>query len=65
MSEIKYCVLCKRNVPAAKNFSWPLFLFLCFTGVGPFIYLLWYFIKSRNMCPICKGDALTPVRKEY
>lgn len=51
---VKYCPLCQRSVEPVKKFSWPIFLLLWLTGIGPLIYVVWYFLlASKKFCPIC------------
>jgi hypothetical protein len=54
---MKYCPFCQREVKGTKKFNWFIFLLLCVTGVGGIFYLLWYFAKPSNKCPICGGKT--------
>ena len=51
---MKYCKNCKQNVRATKKFSWFWFLagLVCF-GVGAMVYLVYYWLKPANKCPMC------------
>jgi len=58
MAKIRFCNLCDRNVAATKKFSWAIFLFSALTVIGPILYLLWYFVRPRTLCPICGNNDL-------
>ncbi len=58
--KIRFCNLCERNIAATKKFNWALFLLTFWLfGLG-FIYVVWYFVKSKNRCPICGNTHLLP-----
>lgn len=54
---MRYCVACQRSVRPLKHFSWVAFLLWCLTGIGGFVYLLYYLIFKRRECPICRGKS--------
>jgi len=54
----KYCTLCNRYISPKKQFSWPIFLFLCITGIGGIFYLIWFIFKPKKHCPICGTNRL-------
>lgn len=57
--KIKYCVLCRRQVsPTRSSFS-----IFCFLFLGLLPYLIWYLIKPKNRCPICKSSHLRKLKK--
>jgi hypothetical protein len=62
MAKVRYCVSCEKNVSAEKKFSLPIFLLFCLTGIGGIIYLIWYIVKPRNRCPICRTPGLMPAK---
>jgi hypothetical protein len=59
---IQYCPLCERQVEPIKKFSWGWFLVWCLTGVGGIFYILWYLVKPKNRCPICRAKVGTITR---
>ena len=57
---MKHCIYCQRPVKAARKFSWIWFLIFCLTGIGGFVYLL-YFPFKKKQCPICGGKHFEPI----
>ena len=62
---MRYCIYCNREVKPTKSFNWIVFLLLCVTGIGGIFYLLWYFMKSKNKCPICGGKTKKKEKMNY
>lgn len=60
---VKFCPLCERKVEPVKKFSWPIFLILFLTIGGWLLYLLWFFIFAKRVCPICGTKNLQSVDK--
>lgn len=60
MSDIKYCMLCKRNVQPKRKIGAGSVIAVLLTG---FMWLLVIpFYKKR--CPVCHGDALGPAQMD-
>lgn len=47
------CHKCDKQVNGKKKFNWLLFLVLWVTGIGPFIYLIYYFFMKKHKCELC------------
>ena len=61
MRETKFCNLCNRNVQTKKMFSW--FWFVVpglFTGLMlSVVYLIYYWVIKKPVCPLCESDNLS------
>jgi hypothetical protein len=66
MAGVKYCGNCKRWVTPEKHFSWAIFILgsLFTLGIAGVIYLLYYLIAARGVCPICNSRNWTIAPKE-
>ena len=49
---MKYCESCEQNVQGTKKFNWIFFLLTCWFGIG-IVYLIWYLMKGKDLCPMC------------
>ena len=57
MTSTGYCPHCQQNVLMRReemNIALAIIL-LCFTGIGFFIYLIYYFSKPENYCVHCSS----------
>ena len=55
---IKWCDSCKKEIQPIKKFNWPIFIVLLIcTGVLWIVYLIYYWVKSPDTCPICNQSA--------
>ena len=52
--KMKYCNNCEQYVEPTKKFNVCLFIILLFTLVGWFVYLIYYFCKTKK-CPMCNS----------
>ena len=51
------CNNCGTGVQPTKKFSWFWFIILLLAfGVPGFIYLIYYWTKSKNICPNCNKN---------
>ena len=55
---MKYCQACQQNVAPVKKFSVGWFLLWCLSLIGGFVYIFYYLLKKKNICPICGGKQL-------
>lgn len=64
MVQPKYCLECNKLIEPTKKISVTFIIFsaiLCVIGIGflmLLIYLILYFTKEPDTCPICKGKRL-------
>jgi uncharacterized membrane protein len=63
MTKIRFCNLCERNVGAQKKFNWTIFLLGVLTfGIISTMYLIYYILKSSDICPICGNTKLSSAK---
>ena len=62
---IIYCKLCDRNISPVKFFNWGMFLLLCITGIGGIFYIMWYIVRPKNRCPICRSTKLQGRQQKF
>lgn len=60
-NEIKFCNLCNRNVQLKKTFSWFWFIApgLFTVGMTSVIYLAYYFVVKKAVCPLCGTNNMS------
>jgi len=59
----KHCNDCKRNITPVKKFNWGWFLGGLLTfGIISTLYLIYFIVKGKNVCPICNGKDLAPAK---
>jgi len=56
---MKYCTACNQNVTPTKKFSILWFLINCLWLIGGLVYVLYYFMFKKKVCPICNGSQFT------
>ena len=52
---MRYCKNCEKEVNPIKKFNWIVFILsLLLVGIGGVFYLIYYMLKRKNICPICR-----------